>query len=302
MGWSGKARGGGVISSIVWINGRLEPAGSALLTVTDRSFQVGDGIFETLRVVGGRVLELSLHARRLEASAAVMAMPLPEDLESILGQAISDLCRANRLDGSDAQAAVRVTVSRGAVEGRALLPPDDVRPNLVIQAWPVDPPPELLSRGLRLVISAVRRDPASPLARVKTTSRAEFVYAQLEARRRGGDDALFLTTDGHLAEATSASLFLVRGMGLATPSLDCGIVVSTTREWVISSGGPALGSAVSQDHLSPDDLFAADEAFLASSVAGILPVTSVDGRPIGSGTPGVWTSRLRAMRENAASR
>jgi branched-chain amino acid aminotransferase len=286
----------------VWINGRLEPAERALLTVTDRGFQVGDGIFETLRVEGGGVLELSLHVSRLQASAAVMALPLPDDLESYLGQAIADLCRANRLDGSGTQAAVRITVSRGAVAGRALLPPEDVRPNLVIQAWRVDPPPEeMLGRGVRLVISGVRRDPASPLATVKTTSRAEFVYAQLEARRRGADDAVFLTTDGHLAEATSASIFLVEGAGLATPSLDCGIVVSTTRRWVISSGGPGLGLSVRQGHLTPNDLFAADEAFLASSVAGILPILSVDGRPIGAGTPGVWTARLRAMREKAAS-
>ena len=289
-------------SSAVWINGRLEPADRSLLTVTDRGFQVGDGIFETMRVVGGRVLELPTHVGRLQASAAVLAMPLPEDLERCLRQAIADLCGANGLDGSDTQVAVRVTVSRGAVEGRALLPPDDVRPNMVVQAWRVDPPsPELLSRGLCLAISQVRRDPASPLATVKTTSRAEFVYAQLEAHQRGADDALFVTTDGNLAEATSASLFLVEGAGLATPSLDCGILVSTTREWVISVGGPGLGLTVRQDHLTPSDLFVADEAFLASSVAGIVPITSVDGRPIGAGTPGVCTLRLRALRENAAS-
>jgi branched-subunit amino acid aminotransferase/4-amino-4-deoxychorismate lyase len=170
---------------------------------------------------------------------------------------------------------------------------------MVVQAWRVDPPPpEMLSRGLSLVVSDVLRDPASPLAKVKTTSRAEFVYAQLRAHQRGADDALFLTTDGHLAEATSASIFLVEGMGLATPSLDCGILVSTTREWVISSGAPRLGLAVRQDHLTRDDLCAADEAFLSSSVAGILPVTSVDGQPIGAGTPGVWTLRLRALRES----
>jgi branched-subunit amino acid aminotransferase/4-amino-4-deoxychorismate lyase len=88
-----------------------------LLTVTDRGFQVGDGIFETIRVVGGRVLELSLHASRLQGSAAVTAMPLPDDLERWLGQAIADLCRANRLDGSDTQVAVRVIVSRGPSTG-----------------------------------------------------------------------------------------------------------------------------------------------------------------------------------------
>ena len=290
------------LPSKVWINGRLEPAERSLLTVTDRGFQVGDGIFETLLVVGGRVLELPLHTGRLQASAAVLAIALPDDLERCLGQAIADLCRANRLDGSDTHVAVRVTVSRGAVDEHALLPPDDVSPNLVVQAWRVDPPPpELLSRGLCLTISRVRRDSASPLATVKTTSRAEFVYAQLEAHQRGADDALFLTTDGHLAEATSASLFMVDGVGLSTPSLDCGILVSTTREWVISSGGPGLGLAVRQGHLTPADLFVADEAFLASSVAGILPITSVDGRPIGAGTPGVCTLRLRALRENTAS-
>lgn len=285
----------------VWFNGRLEPADRALLTVTDRGFQVGDGIFETLRVVGGRVLELPIHTARLQASAAVLAIPLPDGLEPLLGRAISEVCTANRLDGARTQVAVRVTVSRGAVEGRALFPPDDVRPNMVVQAWRVDPPPELLSRGLRLAISGVRRDPASPLATVKMTSRAEFVYAQLEAHRRGADDALFMTTDGHLAEATSASLFLVEGEGLATPSLDCGILVSTTRGWVISRGGPGLGLAVRQDHLTPEHLFAADEAFLASSVAGIQPVISVDGRPIGAGRPGEWTRRLRAMREDATA-
>lgn len=290
------------LPNTVWINGRLEPADKALLTVTDRGFQVGDGIFETLRAVGGHVLELSLHASRLQASAMVLAMPLPDDLESFLGQAIADVCRANQVDGLGTQVAVRVTVSRGAVDGRALLPPDDVSPNVVVQVWRADPPPpQLLTRGLRVAISEVRRDPISPLATVKTTSRAEFVYAQLEARRRGADDSLFLTTDGYLAEATSASLFLVDGLGLATPSLDCGIVVSTTREWVMSSGGPGLGLAVRQEHLTPNDLFVADEAFLASSVAGIVPVTSVDGRPIGDGTPGVWTLRLRALRENVAS-
>lgn len=287
---------------IIWFNGRLEPADKPLLTVTDRGFQVGDGIFETMRVVGGHVVEFPMHISRLRASAAVLAMPLPEDVEHQLGRAVADVCLANQLDGPESQAAVRVTVSRGAVDGRGLRPPEDVSPTLVVQAWPVDPPaPELMSRGLRLVISGVRRDPASPLATVKTTSRGEFVYAQIEARRRAADDALFLTTHGHLAEGTSASLFLFDADGLATPSLDCGILVSTTREWVIASGGPGLGLAVRQGQLTPGDLFAADEAFLASSVAGIRPITSVDDRPIGNGRPGVWTLRLRSLREKAAA-
>jgi branched-subunit amino acid aminotransferase/4-amino-4-deoxychorismate lyase len=263
---------------------------------------LGDGVFETVRVVDGKPLELSLHASRLLASAAVLAIVLPDDLNTVLPEAIAQVCTANGLDGPDSKVAVRITASRGSVGGRALLPPEGIEPNLVIQAWRVDPlPPELLSRGLSLVISEVRRDPASPLARVKTTSRAELVYARLEARRRGADDALLLTTDGHLGETTSASIFLVEPSGLATPSLECGILVSTTREWVISSGAFRLGLAVRQSWLGPEDLFVADEAFLASSVAGIVPVTAVAGRAIGDGSPGAWTMRLRALREAMAS-
>ncbi|MGA2530700.1 MAG: aminotransferase class IV [Acidimicrobiales bacterium] len=287
---------------VVWINGRLAQGSHALLTVTDRGFQLGDGVFETIRVLSGNPLELSLHTSRLKASAAVLAITLPDDLEEILPGAIAQLCAANSLDDPGSTVAVRITASRGPVVGRALLPPEACEPSLVIQAWRVDPPkPELLERGLSLIISEVRRDPASPLAKVKTTSRAELVYARLEAHHRGVDDALLLTTDGHIAEATSASIFLVEASGLATPSLDCGVLVSTTRGWIISAGARALGLAVRQAWLLPDDLFAADEVFLASSVAGIVPVTSVESRPIGGGSPGAVTTRLRAAREKMAS-
>ena len=89
---------------------------------------------------------------------------------------------------------------------------------------------------------------------------------------------------------------------MVTPSLDCGILASTTREWVITSGAPELGLAVRQEHVLHDDLFAADEAFVASSVAGIVPVTRVDGRPIGSGAPGARTMHLRALARERGSR
>ena len=180
------------------------------------------------------------------------------------------------------------------------MPPSGLNANLVVQAWHVEPPaPDLLRRGLRLATSEIRRDPLSPLATVKTTSRAEFVYAQIQARHHNADEALLLTTDGLLAEATSASIFILRGAKLATPSLDCGILNSTTRHWVICFG-QALGLSVTEEKLTPADLLAADEVFLASSVAGILPVTVVDGHLIGNGEPGEMTMRLRAAREDAA--
>ena len=176
-------------------------------------------------------------------------------------------------------------------------------PTIVIQAWPVVAPPAgHLERGLRLVASAVRRDPSSPLATLKTTSRADYVVARLEARRAGADDALFLTIDGHLSEGTTANVFLVRPartMGRRSwPRRRSTAPSCPARRGRGCSGGRRpSGSAPVEARLTPADLAAADEAFLSSSVAGILPVTAFEGDPVGDGRPGPWTRRARADRE-----
>jgi len=178
-----------------------------------------------------------------------------------------------------------------------------VAATIAIQAWPVVPArADHLEQGLHLVASAVRRDPSNPIATLKTTSRADYVYARLEARRAGADDALFLTMDGHLSEGTTANIFLVRraptdgAVELATPSLECAILPGTTRSWLLGWGARA-GLRPFEGRLTGADLVAADEAFLSSSVAGVLPVTRFEDAPIGDGRPGPWTRRARADRE-----
>lgn len=281
----------------VWVDGAIEPAEGRHLSAYDRGFQLGDGVFETLRARAGHPTELAEHLARLRRSAAGLDIPLAASVERDLAIGIAALLSAEGLDGRDADASVRITISRGAVTGRGLLPAGPTDATIVIQAWPVPAPPAShLERGLHLVASTVRRDPASPLAALKTTSRADYVYARLEARRAGADDALFLTIDGRLSEATSANVFLVRGTELATPALECAILPGTTRTWILRWAGTA-GLAAAERSLLPSDLAAADEAFLCSSVAGILPVTRFDGAPIGTGLPGPWTRRARAARE-----
>jgi branched-subunit amino acid aminotransferase/4-amino-4-deoxychorismate lyase len=112
---------------------------------------------------------------------------------------------------------------------------------------------------------------------------------------------MFLTLDGHLSEATTSNVFMVRrgtdgALELATPSLDCAILPGTTRSWLLA-WGQRVGLRPLEVLLAPADLVAADEAFLSSSVAGILPVTRFEGAFVGSGTPGPWTRRARADRE-----
>jgi branched-chain amino acid aminotransferase len=287
----------------VWIGGRIAAADAAHLSVFDRGFQLGDGVFETLRARGGRLTEIDEHIARLQRSADGLGIPLPAGIRELVERGIGELLAAEGLDGPGGDASVRITVSRGSFHGRGLLPPDElVDATIAIQAWPVLPaPPGHLERGLRVVSSSVRRDPQNPLSELKTTSRADYVYARLEARRAGADDAIFLTVDGLLSEATTANIFLVRrgpdgGQELATPGLDCAILPGTTRSWLLGWAG-RVGLHAVEGRLTARDLGAADEAFLSSSVAGVLPVTSFDGRPIGDGLPGPWTRLARADRE-----
>lgn len=280
----------------VSIDGQLSPADAPHLSATDRGFQLGDAVFETLRARAGRSIELAQHVERFRHSLELLEIDAGPDLAPRLARWIAELLTAEGLAGAAGDAAVRITISRGAGPGRGILPPA-TRPTVVIQCWPMEPPPPtLLASGARLTLSTIRRDPENPMAAVKSTSRADSVYARLEARRAGADDALFLTTDGYLSEATSANLFLVRDGRLLTPSLACAILAGTTRGWLLG-WGERVGLRPDEGFLTTRDLAEADEAFLSSSVAGVLPVTQLDDSPIGTGRPGPWTLRARADRE-----
>ena len=219
------------------------------------------------------------HLARLRRSADGLAIGLPPDIDEQLAAGIRDLLAADALDGPEGDASIRITVSRGAYRSRGVLPPDeDVPATVVIQAWAVvAAPPSHLDRGLHLVASAVRRDPQSPIATLKTTSRAEYVFARLEARRAGADDALFLTVDDHLSEGTSANIFLVRdspddgAAELATPSLDCAILPGTTRSWLLRWGA-GVGLRPVEARLTRADL---------ASAAGGVPVLERGRDPAG---------------------
>jgi branched-chain amino acid aminotransferase len=286
------------------VNGVLLAAGECHLSAFDRGFQLGDGVFETLRAAGGHVTELAEHTARLRASAAGLAIELPADVDALLARGVRDMLDAEGLGGRDGDASVRITATRGVWMSRGLLPaPDEqLAATLVIQAWPVTAGPGTTpAHGIAVVSSAVRRDPGNPLATLKTTSRADYVYAKLEARRAGADDALFFTVDGHLSEATSANVFLVRTaadsvLELATPSLACAILAGTTRTWLLRWAAEA-GLRPREGELTRGDVAEASEIFLSASVAGVVPVVRLDGRPVGDGQPGPWTLRARAERE-----
>lgn len=288
---------------LVWVDGRILPADAPAISVFDRGFLLGDGIFETLRARRGVVVEMDAHLERLRESAVPLGIPLPaEDAPIVAG--IAALLAAEGLadDGSSGHApgdaALRITVTRGAFAARGLAPTGPSSgPSIVIVAWPHSGPAAAVLRdGLSLVTSSVRRDPGSPLAGVKTTSRAESVFARLEAERTGADDALILDTMGHVSEATAANVFAIRRGRLLTPPLGSGCLAGTTRAWLLEHA-PAHDLVPQEEQLTRADLLHADEVLLSSSVAGVLPVGRLDGDAIGRGGAGPITIQLRNQRE-----
>jgi len=286
-------------ASRIWLNGRLLPSDGPHLSVYDRGFQIGDGVFEAFRAKRGVAIELAGHLDRLHRSLTAMAIEVPFTDEA-LEDGISELLASQGWDGIEppGDAAIRLTVSRGFDATRGVMPHSGGTASVVIQAWPFKPPSAAtLERGLRVVTSVIRRDPSSPISGIKTTSRAELVYARLEAEKAGADDAIFLTTDGRLTEATTSNVLLIRGDVCATPRLGTGLLAGTARAWLVEHGGSAGLRTVEQD-LRLEDAFEADEAAICSSIAGVVPVVAIDDRPIGTGLPGPLTIALRAAREN----
>lgn len=261
----------------VWLNGILVDAERATIAASDRGFTLGDGVFETIKALGGHALRLEGHWARLEQGARLLRLPLPLDRAG-LENAVAQVLAANGLD----DAALRLTISRGPGQ-RGLLPPVPCTPTVLLSAGPLPP---ALGPARAVIAREVRRNAHSPLARVKALSYLDNILARLEAQERGADDALLLNTEGRLAESTIANLFAVLADGtLVTPPVAEGALPGVRRAALLAELG------AEERPLPPEALADAREAFLSNALS-IRPLVAVDGRAIADGTPGDLTRRL----------
>jgi branched-chain amino acid aminotransferase len=277
------------MADMVYLNGSLMAREDARIAVMDYGFLYGYGLFETMRAYEGKVFRLERHLDRLAGSAETLGIAIDK---SVLGSAVMDTLHANGL--SDAR--IRLTVSVG--EGSAV--PDTTtcgRPTVLVVAaeyWPF--PDEVYEKGFRVVVSSVWRNSRSPVSAMKSLSYLESMLARQEARAAGVDEAICLNEEGFLAEASMSNVFLVVGGALKTPGIASGVLPGITREAVLELA-EKLKIPASEDDITLEDLLQADEAFLTNSVIEVMPLTEVDGEPIGSGTPGQVTWRLTAAYE-----
>jgi len=272
--------------SQIWLNNRFVEAREAKMPVTDRGFQYGDGVFETMRAYAGVVFGLEAHTARLSRACRTLRIPLPYRRKRLAGI----VRRALTVNGL-ASAYIRVAVTRG--EGRfGIAHADRFRPNLVVTAKEFEGYPAWMhSRGITAFVATIRQNERSPLAGVKSLNFLHYIMARREAQDAGCDEAILLNTKDEVAEAATSNIFLVKRGRLITPALSCGILAGITRGRIIAIARK-LGISVAERRVKPSELATADEIFLTNSLAEVLPVVRIGKRRIGRGTPGNLTKLL----------
>ncbi len=276
----------------VWIGGKVVDGSEACVPVLDHGLLYGDGVFEGIRIYGRRVFRLEDHLQRFATSAKALGLELPGGI----GAVREILLETARAYGAD-EAYVRLIATRG--DGPLGLDPTACsEPRLICIVDRIAVYPEhKRSAGIDLLTSSWRRPPADVLdPRVKSLNYLNNVMAKLEAKQRGGDEALLLNAAGAIAETSVANLFAVRDGDLLTPPSSDGALEGITRATVLELAA-SLGIPARTQSLGRFDLFAADEVFLTGSGAGLVPVRSLDGQSIGAGAPGpvyekIWSAFL----------
>ena len=271
----------------IYLNGKFVDEKRATVSVFDRGFLYGDGVFETMRAYQGRIAWIEQHLERLFQSAEMIDLHIQQskqDFTEILRQLIDH----NTLG----DAVIRMTLTRG-VGPPGLNPELNIHPTTVITARPYQSlPSTYYSEGVSLVIVTIKRNPIESMPpSIKSLNFLNNILAKVEATRKGAFDGIMLNQHNHLTEATTSNLFLVRQGELFTPAVTCGILGGITRDAVLSLA-QAKGISCRQQSLTADTLYSADECFLTNTSLELMPVTQVDNHVIGSGRPGPMTIHL----------
>lgn len=241
----------------------------ASLPWSDPATQWGLGIFETIAVRDGEPRFVDEHLARLVSAAAQMSIPMPDRkaLEGTLAQL------AHKLESGHGW--LKLLVSRSG--------------HWTVFGGPSDPAEE--NRPVSVVLLSGRRHRLDPLAGIKSLASAAMHLGLEEAQRSGADEGIWLNDRGHVMEACTANVFVLKGRRVTTPALSDGALPGITRARAMTAL-KGMGYTVAEGKVRVDALRDAREVFLTSSLSGVRPVVRLDGRDIGSGRPGSCATRL----------
>lgn len=254
----------------VYINGQCltgETVQSAVLPLSDRGLLLGDGLFETLPVLGGHPLWWHEHRNRLLAGAEQIGLTLNV---ARLDEAVTLLAHHSEREN----AILRLTVTRGG-GGRGLLPPETAEPTLFGTLSPL--PQGLAFADTSLILSTIRRNKTSPTTSLKSLNYLDNIMATREAATRGADDALFLNTGGMVTSSTICNLFAIFGDKIVTPPVSDGLLPGIVRAQLLTLL-PQWGFEAREESLTYAQLKKADGLFLTNSLRFIRAVKRLDDR------------------------
>ncbi len=271
------------LSSPAYLNGAFTTVGECRISVLDRGFLFGDAVYEVVPVYDGRMFEWPAHFERLESSLRETGIAPPHsssEWEEILGILLESAQSAE----AGAEVSLYLQVSRG-VAPRDHAIDERLAPTVFAMVMPLSPGSSaLLEKGVSVITA---EDVRWSRCDVKTTSLIANVLSKASAVGAGAYDVIFLR-DGRVTESSAANVFIVRNGALATPPKDRWILAGITRGVLIRLAAQR-GVEVQERVITGDELKLADEIWLSSSTKEIVPVTRLDGQPVGSGAPGaVW--------------
>jgi branched-chain amino acid aminotransferase len=275
----------------IYVNGTFFARDKAMVSVFDSGFVLGDGVWEGLRLIKGRLLAVDDHMARLYEGANAIQLDIGMPRDALVGE----IWKTLRHNGMEDGAHIRLMISRGLKS----TPNQDPRfikggATIVIVAEYKQPNAALKARGLRLLTSTIRCSTPDVFdLRLNSHSRLNFIQALIQAINMGADEALMLDDRGFVASCNSTNFFIVRGEEVWT-STGATCFNGITRSKVLKLWREA-GKPVYEKDYTLAETYAADEAFVTGTLGGITPVTMIDGRKVGSGQPGPVTAALSEL-------
>ena len=269
--------------NIAWLNGKFLPLEEATVSIEDRGFQFGDGIYEVIRVYGGRPFRIDEHLSRLAQSAQAISIPL-----TIEAKEWKAFIREGLERSTYSECKVYIQVTRG-VAPREHLFPETTRPTSVMTFREMaDLPAQLNQQGVSVITLP---DLRWARCSVKSLNLLPNILAKQQANEAGAFEAL-LIKDGMVTEGTSSNVILVKDEAFLTPALNEQLLAGVTRQAVLELARND-GKVVEERPVKEEELKQADELFLIGTTIEVLPITKLNGVSVGNGAPGEVTKQMR---------
>jgi len=275
----------------VFLNGKFVPLKNAKVSIFDRGFLYGDGVFETMRSYNGRVFMLKEHIDRLTIALKILKIKIPYN-KITLSKLVQKSVQINKAHN----AYVKLLVARGVGSTGIDLAPNQ-KPTITIYTKRLNEVvyDKIRKKGLQVKFACISRNENSFTSRIKNLNYLNNILARQEAREAGFDEAIFLNTKGFVAEAATSNIFMIKNGKVFTPPPTSGLLPGITRQAVIGIIKKYTKNKLYEKNVTPTILLNADELFLTNSGFEIIPVVKVGNTKIGKGKPGPFTRFIHAL-------